>query len=290
MLHQLEEIRNSESFLANLLAEGEKRIQEVKGSGNLDVRVKGTHASGVEDEISRADTEVRDHYLQAVRSKYPNWSIIMEDAKDSAKFEDIPEWGVVALFDPVDGTKLLIEGKKGYSTMAAAGVKIKGRIVPSLGLIRIVGDEFISAYHNNISQESYSNIARLESLTENAHVLGRTSVERAVPKILSPLTKRLGFETKMIRGIGPNVQALVHGETGVCVYEPGVSFWDIFPAMPIIYAHGGEVFGLDGNEIVYDGKSNQISNGTIMLMTPGDKERVLDASRPLLAKYLSAKK
>jgi fructose-1,6-bisphosphatase/inositol monophosphatase family enzyme len=279
------EIRESESFLSNLLKWGESRIISVRESGVLDVKIKGAFESGVEDEITRADKEVRDKYLESVRINYPNWNIIMEDSENGNNFDNIPNGEIVTFFDPLDGTKLLKEGKKGYSTMASVGIKTEGKVNPVLGLIRIVKDSFISAYNDGTEKKTNINL-----ITERkSRILGRTLIERAEPKILRPLTEQLGYEVKMIRGIGPNVSSLIRGETSVCVYEPGINFWDIFPAMPIISVHGGEVFGLDGKEIVYDGQLKNIPQGVIMLMEPEKKEQILQVSIPLFEKYLSAK-
>ncbi len=257
-------------FFEELLERGSRIIQQIRDSGTIDAQVKDTFPTGGIDFATKADTEAAQLYYGTLRQTFPKWSCVIEDLEEAKKVNS----PVIFFVDPLDGTNLFKEGKFGYSTMLSAAVQQEDGYYPVLGMINIIGGELLWGYNDgerivsNISKGSPKESRALEEL-----VLGRTTVDRS--GLLTPACNSLGSKIQFLRGVGPQTLALVTGQTDLFVYDPpGLSFWDAYPAMPIIQAHGGEIFNWLGETPLYNGTSLKC-NGFVAIAPHVSKDEVL---------------
>ena len=250
-------------FFRSMFAQGCSIIEEVRDSGLIGLEVKDVDANGLEDYLTLADTKVVDFYQVEMSNNFPGWDVILEDGNQNIQGND-----VMAIFDPLDGTRLFKENKRGYSTMGCVAVRDNGFYKPLLGMFQIVGSDFTYASSMDSANTDTEKIDLKDA------VMSCSSIERH--GYLTPLKKNIGCEVIHTRGMAPNAEALINGEIDFFVYEPGIRFWDAYPITPVIRAHGGDVFDYDGNEILYDGSTLICDNGFVAIGPKLEKGQVLD--------------
>ncbi len=280
MITRNQEIYNSIEFFKRVLEQGAEIIESIRNSRNLKEKIKGKYESGVLDYVTSADESVRDFYIDMMKKSFPTWKFVIEDNEDNPNYESLSEGEIVVFFDPIDGTALFREGKTGYSTMVSVTIKESDGLRPVLGCFKIVNGEYVYGYSFEEFKETNLPILRKEVGCLEDMVLGRTSIERK--GLLGPIATALGCEVKKLRGLAPQTLALIKGDTDMFIYEPGIKYWDVFPAIPIIELNGGSVFDFRGNPIKYDGNSEALEKGFIAINSYVPKEKVIESVRKVV--------
>jgi fructose-1,6-bisphosphatase/inositol monophosphatase family enzyme len=282
MKDRLQEIIESRGTLENLLREGTRRITELRDSGDIDARVKGFFKTGVTDDITRPDKDVGRFYHQKTKELFPYWKCFIEDCNEQP--ETFNEGDIGIFWDPLDGTKLLIEGLPGYSSMVGVAIYGQDGFRPVLGMFQMVDGELIWAYDSG-EQFRHNIMNWKKPKAQEEWTLGRTPIERQ--GLLTPIAENLGYQVKYIRGMAPQTLALIRQETDLFIYEPGVGLSDVMPIIPIVQALGGEVCDLRGKDIRYTG--NASGDQSIVFMRERGKI-VLNHGFMALQEYVPKKK
>ncbi len=252
MENQIEQIRQSRDFLVNLLGDGAEIINGAINSGDLGVKIKGHYLSGVADEITKPDVAVGKLYHDATKKRFPAWHVFIEDYPVSPNPSDFKEGDIGVFYDPLDGGKLLAEGKKGYSTMAGVCFYHQGKFAPTMGVINPMDSGTIWGF--SFEGDRSGNVIEANVPSRKSMIFGRTPIERQ--GLLTPIAQLLGCEVKYSRGMAPQTQALLNGETDFFIYESGIGLSDVFPVVPIIESVGGSVVDLRGNNLCYHGSES----------------------------------
>ena len=215
-----------------------------------------------------------------MKKSFPTWKFVIEDDENNLNYESLSKGEIIVFFDPIDGTDLFREGKAGYSTMASVTVKESDGLRPVLGCFKVVNGEYVYGYSFEEVKETNLFPLRKEIGCLEDMVLGRTSIERK--GLLGPIAIALGCKVKNLIGIAPQTLALIKGETDLFIYEPGIRYWDIFPAIPIIELNGGSVFDFKGEPIRYNGNAEALENGFIAINSYVPKEKVIEAVKKVI--------
>ena len=280
MITKNQEIYNSIEFFKGILEQGAEIIESIRNSKNLKEKIKGKFESGVLDYVTSADEAVRDFYVDMMKKSFPTWKFVIEDDENNLNYESLSKGEIIVFFDPIDGTDLFREGKAGYSTMASVTVKESDGLRPVLGCFKVVNGEYVYGYSFEEVKETNLFPLRKEIGCLEDMVLGRTSIERK--GLLGPIAIALGCKVKNLIGIAPQTLALIKGETDLFIYEPGIRYWDIFPAIPIIELNGGSVFDFKGEPIRYNGNAEALENGFIAINSYVPKEKVIEAVKKVI--------
>ncbi|GEM_PF-5845749 len=259
-----EQIVLSLPFFQWLLREGCARADEIVKADGLEVEVKGKYKTGVTDYVTRADIELGELYARQIGLKFPEWGCILEDGIEEIVLATLSEKKVIVFFDPVDGTRLLAQRLPGSSSMTAVAVREKDYFTPVLGAMKLFSGEEMYGY--KISDRCETSGFKHSMRTPDELILCRSDIDRQ--GFLTPLCQELSYTQVVLRGVAPKMKAMLDGEIDFFVFEPGITYWDIFPVMGILNACGGKAVDWRGGEIVYNGLSKSVQHG-FLAMAPG---------------------
>lgn len=259
-----EQIVHSLPFFQLLLREGCARVDTIVNAGGLDIEIKGRYKTGVTDYVTRADIELGELYASQIGLKFPEWGCILEDGVEKIGADELSEKNVIVFFDPVDGTRLLAQGLPGSSSMAAVAVRENDYFKPVLGAMKLFSGEEMYGY--KVLDRCETSGFTYSTRTRDELILCRSDTDRQ--GFLIPLCRELSYTQVILRGVAPKMKAMLDGEIDFFVFEPGITYWDIFPVMGILNACGGKAVDWRGGEIVYNGLSKSVNHG-FLAMAPG---------------------
>ncbi len=250
-------------FFQSLLREGCALVEDIILQG-LEVEVKGRYKTGVTDYVTRADRELGALYSVRVQQEFPGWGCILEDGVEVMDADELATKDVVIFFDPVDGTRLLAQRLSGSSTMMGIAYRESSYFIPVVGAMKLFSGEEMYGYKVG----KVSDVTRFVTSFRgtDALVMGRSDTDRQ--GFLTPLCQKLSYQQVMLRGVAPKMKAMLEGKIDFFIFEPGITFWDIFPVMAILNACGGKAVDWKGEEIVYDGLSKSVRH-VFLAMAPG---------------------
>lgn len=229
--------------------------------GPLEVREKRPG-----DPVSEADLAVDRAMRDIVTAARPDYAWLTEEAPPPADRHTAPRVWVV---DPIDGTKVFIEGVPDFVVSLAlveAGRPVAGAI------FNPIKDEFVDAWRGGGTRLNGDTVTMSRRATLPGAVLGSSHNE-----LRRNLWKHLFPECTIepVDAIAYKLALLAAGRFDAVISRRGKSDWDIAAGDILIHEAGGVMTGLDGRALLYNGDELRhpglIGAGTALLPAIRDR-------------------
>ena len=218
------------------------------------------------DLVSAADLASEEAIIGAIRSRFPDHSILSEEAGRSTPTDSGPTW----IIDPLDGTTNFVHGIPQFAI--SIGVAVEERIEFGVILDPCRNDLF-SAFRGggarwNGAVCSVSNRQRLSG------ALLATGFPFKAHRLLDPylaIFRDVFLRCKAIRRPGAAALDLAYTACGLFdgFFEFQLSAWDIAAGSVLIEEAGGVITGMDGG-------SDFLESGNVVCGTPGVHRELLE--------------
>ena len=240
-----------------------KRIAVRAGKAILDVYNSGFEVSRKQDnsyvtDADRAAHEIIVNGLTALSGDRP----ILSEEGNHPSFEERQRWTEYWLIDPLDGTRAFVDRIPEFTVNIALVVYH----VAQLGVVYDpVGGRL---YFGNVSTSA-------ATLTEQDQTIEIRARHRPndVVKVFKSRTSRTGATKNVVRRLRKQVNVsevacssslklchLASGDADVYPRYGHTSEWDLAAGHAVLGAAGGGIFGLDGEELLYNKKDSLLND------------------------------
>lgn len=226
--------------------------------------------------VTEADLAADALISAGLRSAFPRDRVVTEETWKVG--EDIGSAGRIWFVDPLDGTQDFIAGTADYAVMI--GLVVDGKAVmgvvaqPETGLVwRAVNHE--PAFCERIEPDGGRVPVSISKAPLNEDV-PRATISRSHPsRMVTFLAEHLGITTVVKGSVGLKIALIIDG--GAEMYlsaSTRIKVWDTAAPQALIEAAGGEMEGLRGEEVRYDGAAAHASG--IRAWTPAARKKIVD--------------
>jgi len=238
-------MNNLITSLKNLIIEAGK-IALIRRNLGLIISYKKDHSP-----VTNADKDISDFIYNGLNSLTPNISVICEE-RDLGILPQDSFW----LVDPIDGTQSYIKGEETYTV----NIALIQDCTPTIGFI----------YQPSKCRLCYTDENNTLKIEQNGiEIKLSTLKQKGYSATIS--SRALNLETKnflnkhnitRVVSVPSSIKLCLVAEGVVDIYPKfGTTMeWDIAAGHALIKASGGNVIGLDGNELIYKKKNYQNSN------------------------------
>lgn len=277
------------AFVLDLVETCGTKAREYFAAGPEFLRMRNKPLGG--GPVTRADTELNDAIVEALRERFPGDAIVAEESDD---YEG-GSWGEAERcwhVDPIDGTREFARGNEGWTIQI--GLCIEGR--PALGVVHepasyrmswaIDGDEPIAMHRvgsgrpHNLTLSS----AQMEALRLIGGRIYPLSRQHSIRRALGITAER----AQSVGSVGVRMTAIARGDADVYVQAPGhTKTWDTCAPAVLIRAAGGTVTDLQGEPLSYHGP--KVTHPTGVVASHGVlHDQILGRLEPLVTRWLPA--
>jgi myo-inositol-1(or 4)-monophosphatase len=218
------------------------------------------------DLVSAADLASEEAIMGAIRSRFPNHSILSEEAGRSTPTESGPTW----IIDPLDGTANFIHGSPQFAI--SIGVAVEGRIDFGVILDPCKNDLF-SAVRGRGARWNGA-VCRVSERQGLSGALLATGFPFKAHRLLDPylaIFRDVFLRCKAVRRPGAAALDLAYTACGLFdgFFEFQLSTWDIAAGSVLVEEAGGVITGMDGG-------SDFLESGNVVCGTPGVHSELLE--------------
>ena len=218
------------------------------------------------DLVTAADLASERVIMEAIRGRFPDHSILSEEAGRSTPTDNGPTW----IIDPLDGTTNFVHGIPQFAI--SIGVAVEGRI--EFGVI-------LDPCKNDVFSAARNRGARWNG--KDCHVSERKGVAGALlatgfpfkaHRLLDPylaIFRDVFLRCKAIRRPGAAALDLAYTACGLFdgFFEFQLSAWDIAAGSVLVEEAGGVITGMDGG-------SDYLESGNVVCGPPGVHRELLE--------------
>ena len=278
------------AFVLDLVESCGDRAREYFAAGPEFLRMRNKPLGG--GPVTRADTELNDAIVEALRGRFPDDAVVAEESDDYGG----GEWGSAERcwhVDPIDGTREFARGNEGWTIQI--GLCIDG--CPALGVVhepasyrmswaidhdgeRVAMHRVGSGRPSNLSLSS----ARLDALRLIGGRIYPLSRQHSIRRALGITAER----AISVGSVGIRMTAIARGDADVYVQAPGhTKTWDTCAPTVLIRAAGGSVTDLWGRPLTYQGP--KVTHPTGVVASHGAlHDEILGRLQPLVTRWLPA--
>jgi myo-inositol-1(or 4)-monophosphatase len=232
------------------------------------------------DLVSAADLASEEVILEAIRSRFPDHSILSEEAGQSTPTESGPTW----IIDPLDGTTNFVHGLPQFAV--SIGVAVDGRT--DFGVILDPSKDDVFSAARGRGAKWNGKPCRISDRGGLSGALLATGFPFKAHRLLDPylaIFRDLFLRCKAIRRPGAAALDLAYTACGLFdgFFEFQLSAWDIAAGAVLVEEAGGIITDMDGG-------SDYLYSGNVICGTPGvhgDILEVVSAHREEWQKALS---
>ena len=218
------------------------------------------------DLVSAADLASEETIIGAIRSRFPDHSILSEEAGSPTPTDSGTTW----IIDPLDGTTNFVHGIPQFAI--SIGVAVQGRIDFGVILDPCKNDLFSAARgHGARWNGTACRVSEREGL---AGALLATGFPFKAHRLLDPylsIFRDVFLRCKAIRRPGAAALDLAYTACGLFdgFFEFQLSAWDIAAGSLLVEEAGGVITGMDGG-------TNYLSSGNVVCGTAGVHRELLE--------------
>ena len=219
------------------------------------------------DLVSAADLASEKAIMEAIRSRFPDHSILSEEAGRSTPKDGGPTW----IIDPLDGTTNFVHGIPQFAI--SIGVAVEGRIEFGVILDPCKNDLFSAARGRGARWNGTE--CRVSERQGLPGALVATGFPFKAHRLLDPylaIFRDVFLRCKAIRRPGAAALDLAYTACGLFdgFFEFQLSAWDIAAGSLLVEEAGGVITGMDGG-------SDYLESGNVVCGTPGVHRELLEA-------------
>ena len=219
------------------------------------------------DLVSAADLASEKAIMEAIRSSFPDHSILSEEAGRSTPKDGGPTW----IIDPLDGTTNFVHGIPQFAI--SIGVAVEGRIEFGVILDPCKNDLFSAARGRGARWNGTE--YRVSERQGLSGALVATGFPFKAHRLLDPylaIFRDVFLRCKAIRRPGAAALDLAYTACGLFdgFFEFQLSAWDIAAGSLLVEEAGGVITGMDGG-------SDYLESGNVVCGTPGVHQELLEA-------------
>ncbi|MCX4245770.1 3'(2'),5'-bisphosphate nucleotidase CysQ family protein [Paraliomyxa miuraensis] len=238
--------------------------------------------------ITRADTEINDRIVTALRARFPADGVLAEESADDGSWRaPVRCWYV----DPIDGTREFARGRTGWTIQI--GLCVGGE--PRLGVVLEPAAGHLSWAVRGPDQALARRrlpgggevpLEPKEASFEDLLLIGGRmfplSHQHAIRRALGVSEAR----ARSVGSVGVRMTAVARGDAHVYVQAPGhTKMWDTCAPTALILAAGGRVTDLRGDPL--DFRAPSVTHPRGVVASHGRMhEHVLQRMRPLVDRWL----
>jgi myo-inositol-1(or 4)-monophosphatase len=250
-----------------------KAIEEIAGLGGqkLMAHWRTLEADQVSEKarndlVSAADLASEKMIIEAIRSRFPDHSILSEEAGRSTPTESGPTW----IIDPLDGTTNFVHGIPQFAI--SIGVAVEGRIDFGVIFDPCKNDVFSAARGHGATWNGKP--CRVSSREGLPGALLATGFPFKAHALLDPylaIFRDLFLRCKAIRRPGAAALDLAYTACGLFdgFFEFQLSAWDIAAGAVLVEEAGGVISDMDGGP-------DYLESGNVICGSPGVHREVLE--------------
>jgi myo-inositol-1(or 4)-monophosphatase len=218
------------------------------------------------DLVSAADLASEEAIIGAIRSRFPNHSILSEEAGRSTPTESGPTW----IIDPLDGTTNFVHGIPQFAI--SIGVAVEGRIDYGVILDPCKNDLFSAARGRGARWNGGPcRVSRREGL---AGALVATGFPFKAHRLLDPylaIFRDVFLRCKAIRRPGAAALDLAYTACGLFdgFFEFQLSAWDVAAGAVLVEEAGGTITDMNGG-------MDYLESGNVVCGPPGVHRELLE--------------
>ena len=218
------------------------------------------------DLVSAADLASEKAIIGAIRSRFPDHSILSEEAGRSTPTDGGPTW----IIDPLDGTTNFVHGIPQFAI--SIGVAVEQRIDFGVILDPCKNDLF-SAIRGRGARWNGA-VCRVSERKGLSGALIATGFPFKAHRLLDPylaIFRDVFLSCKAIRRPGAAALDLAYTACGLFdgFFEFQLSAWDIAAGLVLVEEAGGVITGMDGG-------SDFLGSGNVVCGTPGVHRELLE--------------
>lgn len=218
------------------------------------------------DLVSAADLASEKAILTAIRDRFPDHSILSEEAGRSTPTENGPTW----IVDPLDGTTNFVHGIPQFAI--SIGVAVEGRVDFGVILDPCKNDLFSAA--RGCGAKWNGNPCHVSDREGLAGSLLATGFPFKAHRLLDPylaIFRDLFLRCKAIRRPGAAALDLAYTACGLFdgFFEFQLSAWDIAAGAVLVEEAGGVLTDMDGG-------SDYLESGNVVCGAPGVHPEILE--------------
>ena len=218
------------------------------------------------DLVSAADLASEEAIIGAIRTRFPDHSILSEEAGRSKPTDGEPTW----IIDPLDGTTNFVYGIPQFAI--SIGVAVEGRIDFGVILDPCKNDLFSAARGRGAKWNGAT--CRISGRESLAGSLVATGFPFKAHRLLDPylaIFREVFLRCKAIRRPGAAALDLAYTACGLFdgFFEFQLSPWDIAAGSVLVEEAGGVITGMDGG-------SDYLSSGNVVCGTTGVHRELLE--------------
>jgi myo-inositol-1(or 4)-monophosphatase len=218
------------------------------------------------DLVSAADLASEEAIMGAIRSRFPDHSILSEEAGRSTPTDSGPTW----IIDPLDGTTNFVHGIPQFAI--SIGVAVEGRIDFGVILDPCKNDLFSAARGRGARWNGAKCCVSEREALPGA--LLATGFPFKAHRLLDPylaIFRDVFLRCKAIRRPGAAALDLAYTACGLFdgFFEFQLSAWDIAAGSVLVEEAGGVITGMDGG-------SDYLESGNVVCGPPGVHRELLE--------------
>jgi myo-inositol-1(or 4)-monophosphatase len=218
------------------------------------------------DLVSAADLASEKAIMEAICSRFPDHSILSEEAGRSTPKDGGPTW----IIDPLDGTTNFVHGIPQFAI--SIGVEVEGRIEFGVILDPCKNDLFSAARGRGARWNGTE--CRVSERQGLPGALVATGFPFKAHRLLDPylaIFRDVFLRCKAIRRPGAAALDLAYTACGLFdgFFEFQLSAWDIAAGSLLVEEAGGVITGMDGG-------SDYLESGNVVCGTPGVHRELLE--------------
>jgi myo-inositol-1(or 4)-monophosphatase len=218
------------------------------------------------DLVSAADLASEEAIMGAIRSRFPDHSILSEEAGHSTPTDSGPTW----IIDPLDGTTNFVHGIPQFAI--SIGVAVEGRIAFGVILDPCKNDLFSAARGHGARWNGAP--CRVSERAGLSGALLATGFPFKAHRLLDPylaIFRDVFLRCKAVRRPGAAALDLAYTACGLFdgFFEFQLSTWDIAAGSVLVEEAGGVITGMDGG-------LDYLESGNVVCGTAGVHRELLE--------------
>lgn len=276
------------SFVLDLVRGCGERAREYFAAGADFLRMRNKPLGG--GPVTRADTELNDHIVAALRERFVDDAILAEESDDheDGRWREASRcWHV----DPIDGTREFARGNDGWTIQI--GLCIDG--VPVLGVVHepatfrmswaVHVEGGLSKAEHQVGQGRPTPLSIAPTPLANIRIIGGRiyplSRQHSIRRALGVTSDR----ATAVGSVGVRMTSVARSDADVYVQAPGhTKTWDTCAPAVLVRAAGGRVTDLHGRPLGYRGPAVTHPSGVVVAGETLHPE-ILARLRPLVTRW-----
>jgi 3'(2'), 5'-bisphosphate nucleotidase len=238
--------------------------------------------------ITRADTEINDRIVAALRTRFPDDGVLAEESADDGHWRQAWRCWYV---DPIDGTREFARGRPGFTVQV--GLCVGGQ--PVLGVVSEPAAGHLSwAVHTasgslarrRLPSGKETDLCPQDAPLDRLVLIGGRmfplSDQHAIRRALGVSDAR----AKSVGSVGVRMTSVARGDANVYVQAPGnTKMWDTCAPAALLLAAGGTVTDLRGQPL--DFRAASVTHPRGVVATPRELHApIVERLGPLADRWL----